>query len=109
MSRRGCVWLLLWCITSCSDAGSAVDQHLAACGLRARIDLTASEHNECLGRCILDATCEELTRVSARVGWCMAGCGGDFICDGGETVISSEWVCDDEVDCLDGNDEMVCN
>ena len=99
-------------VLSCGEAQSrceTVEDHLRACGRQGTVDFCEGELNGCLGECILDASCAELEDSLAPFVYCIAGCGGDFTCDRGDTSISSRWRCDGELDCLDGADEANCS
>lgn len=92
----------------CGSEPMDADDYLRHCGLRWNVDLPSGEYGHCVRQCILDSTCTELRFNDAKLGWCVHGCGGDFSCDDGDTIISSEWRCDGELDCLDAADEEEC-
>ncbi len=104
--------LLLASVVSLQGCGEpsceTVHAHAAACGLRWDLDFCAGEYNQCFGRCILASDCGQLLSDDASLRYCAAGCGGDFVCDGGQTAISSRWRCDGEIDCRDAADEAAC-
>lgn len=103
------------CACNSQSAGEKACQDLSAklaqCGLTLPADTACNEGQPCLVECAVNASCAELAARSPTGSYlfCLAECGGDFVCADGTHFIKKTAVCDGQPQCPDGSDELHCS